>query len=225
MLLAILYSLIPLSASWLATSIFAFRRPKGLSIHIIQALAAGFILAVVSLELIPQMQVGHDATMYWGFVVGFFVMFGAEKLGSYTKKSNTLAFLTGYVIEFFITGLLIGISTLMEHTILFIVAVALSCCSFVCSFSISTRLSKEGVSTPRRLMTLVWVTLCFPLGALVGGILAEHTVKTEVDSLLAFAVAALLWLSTRELITDAYKDKSLLVPTAFFAAFLGIMLV
>ncbi len=243
--IALLYSLIPFGLAWISTCLLGVYKPKGISINIIQGAASAFILAAIAKDLVPKILVGNHWAMSIGFAVGIILMVVVAKYsdtccggGSDTcgvahdtphqhkeEKKPLAPFLTGYIMEFFLVGLLIGITTAVQHHLLFIIVISLSLCTFVCSMSVSTRLIEAGIVKGRRIFTIFLMTLLFPLGALVGIGMMLYFPGYLVEIVFALAVSILLYLATKELLIDAYRVESLFVPLVFFASFLlGLLL-
>ncbi len=243
--IALLYSLIPFGLAWVSTCLLGVYKPKGISINIIQGTASAFILATIAKDLIPKILHGNHWAMSIGFAVGIILMVlvakysepccgggngdacgvSHDKTHQHAEKKKPLApFLAGYIMEFFLVGLLIGITTAVQHHLLFIIVISVSLCTFVCSMSVSTRLIEAGIVRFRRIFTIFLMTLLFPLGALVGIGMMLYSPGFLVEMVFAFAVAILLYLATKELLMDAYRVESSTVPLVFFAAFLLVLL-
>lgn len=224
MLKAFLFSLIPLVASRVSAWVFTVSKPKGLILNIFQALAAGLILGAITKELIPSMLAAQNPMVYIGFIIGVVIMLLIEKFSG-GEGTSLMGFLVGYAIEFFITGVLIGISILASNTTLIVISVSLSICSFICTLSICAKLAKTEYKKLRKILTPLFLALAFPIGAIVGSLCATYTSASQTDTLLAFAVAILLYLITRELLPMAFSKKNLYTPIAFFIALLFVFLI
>lgn len=225
---ALYVSLIPFIFVWLAGLTIRVGKPSGFIVLLTQALAAGFILASISVELMPRILQAKSVTVAIGFAVGFLLMLLIQRLGGgcgcSSKPKPLSTFLIPYAVEFFINALIIGIASATSHLTLIVIAVSLSLCCFVCGMSVSTRLFSSHLSSRIKFILLLGLTLLFPLGAFIGAWIMVTAPTIWLLDLLSFSVAVLFYLVTVELLHESFQKKNSWVISAFFIAFLFVLL-
>lgn len=225
---ALYVSLIPFILVWLAGLTIRVGKPSGFVVLLTQALAAGFILASISIELMPRILQAKSLTVAIGFALGFLLMLLIQKLGGGCGCSNKpkplSTFLIPYAVEFFINALIIGIASATGHLTLIVIAVSLSLCCFVCGMSVSTRLFASRLSSSTRVSILLGLTLLFPIGALIGAWVMVTVPTIWLVDILSFSVAVLFYLVTVELLHESFQKKNSWVILAFFVAFLFVLM-
>ena len=92
------------------------------------------------------------------------------------------------------------------------------------ALSVASSLVKEGKSKPRIIITTIVLSLLILAGATIGGTLLQGIHGSGLEGIIAFAVAALLYLVTEELLVEAHKGEQ---DTAFSTAmfFFGFLIV
>ncbi|GMA16665.1 hypothetical protein [Deinococcus metallilatus] len=91
--------------------------------------------------------------------------------------------------------------------------------------SVASSLGQSGASRSRVILTVTGLSLLVILGALLGGTLLQGLTGLALEIVLAFGAAALLFLVTEELLTEAHEVKETpLITAAFFAGFVALYL-
>lgn len=208
--LAVTVSLIPLLAVWITLFLpFKFSKVTAASI---QAIAAGFLLGGVLIDLMPRvLQAGAHFSYILSFATGFVLMLilqsGSGDCCSVDMKKPLMKFLFPFSVEFFITAILIGIASSTSVSLLIILAISFGICNLVCGLSISTRLTKNQIHGGRRFLITLGLTVLFPIGSFLSSALVTYVPLERVNDLLSFAIATLLYLVIDELLPEALEVK------------------
>jgi len=125
-------------------------------------------------------------------------------------------------VDVSIDGLLMGVSFDVGIKEGIIITVALSIELLFLALSVSSNLAKEGKSKLRIIATAIILSLLVLIGATLGGTILQGIHGSALEGIIAFAVAALLYLVTEELLVEAHKGKqdAAFSTTMFFVGFL-----
>ncbi len=92
--------------------------------------------------------------------------------------------------------------------------------------SVASSLGESGVGRRRTILTVTGLSLAVIVGALLGGTLLQGLTGLALEIVLSFGAAALLYLVTEELLTEAHEVKETpLITAAFFAGFVVLYLI
>lgn len=239
----ILFTVIPVVAAMAGGVIAAFRPPGPKLGSAIQHFAAGMVFAAVAVELLPDVVSEHApvATII-GFSVGIFLMLlirsltekkeeSEDSLAEKGQLSTKLPGLpTGLIatigVDVTIDGLLIGIGFAAgaKEGILLIVALTLELLSL--GLATSATLSKLGIPRGKSIAITSGLALLPFVGASIGATLLGGLSGNMLEAVLAFGVAALLYLVTEELLVEAHEvPETPLITATFFAGFLLLLIV
>jgi ZIP family zinc transporter len=210
-----------------------FWRPSKQLIGLVQHLAAGIILAALTIEVFPEMRRTNMAqpTLIFSFVLGVLFMYGVKLLGTYLERGNAShdvqkQFNYGMIITVFIDaaldGVTIGAGFAAGEKVGFALALGLSVEMLFLAMSLMSDTIKG--------MRLLLLSACFSLTILVCAALGYHFLSTSfnhaIPIALAFSAAALIYLVTDELLIEAHeqeeKSYSMLV---LFSGFVGFWLI
>ena len=206
----------------------------------LKSLAAGIVLAAVSTELVPEIaEVKVPKERLW---VLFGIVMGAMLLivmRTYFSKYDPLKSGGGRVpwemvlsiaIDFFVDAILIGmamtITTGVEGNTGMVMAVALGTEMLIITLTASGQMKENSVKTPE-----IWsIAIGLSCVVLLGGLLGNYVAKSFKGSppyygLLAFGVAALIWLIIEELLVETSKNNldSRIQASLVFIGFLGVI--
>lgn len=224
------YALVPVAALWLG-GLLALVQPPGERVQsAILHFAAGVIFAVVGCELLPEiLRDDRPRAVLVGFGAGIALMLvlrwlarRAEPGGDGTASATPLGLLAGVGVDLLIDGVLLGIGFAAGAAVGVMLAIALA-----------TELLALGVATttalgPERPLRALGVLAClgalFWTAAVAGEIRLSGLDAGDLSALLAFGVAALLFLVTEELLVEAHgKEETPLLTATFFAGFLAML--
>lgn len=214
--------------------VVALVRTPGESIRsAIQHFTAGVIFAALATELLPEvMHKRMPLVTIAGFSLGVIVMLGmkhfTEKLGqkgiSQTKRPTSLILTLG--VDVALDGMLIGLGFAAGQKQGLLLTIALSLEVLFLGMSASAALSKAEIS---RKMILLIVALFAGLllsGSLIGAVLLSVASGAMLDAVLAFGVAALLYLVTEELLVEAHETPETMFQTGmFFVGFIVLLVI
>ncbi len=222
------YTLIPVVVTIIGGIIAAYRSPGERTRITVQHFAAGVVFAAVALELLPELVTNMQLLpLIIGFSSGVALMlvvrWGSEKLEG-GQGSGSLVIAAG--VDVFIDGLLMGVSFDVGIKEGIIITVALSIELLFLALSVSSNLANEGKSKLRIIATAIILSLLVLIGATLGGTILQGIHGSALEGIIAFAVAALLYLVTEELLVEAHKGEqdSAFSTTMFFVGFLIVII-
>ena len=172
--------------------------------------AGGVVIAVVGVELIPDILEQHNATATCiGFALGALAMLAIRFLlpspdspGGGLPKS----LLMGTGVDLLIDGLIIGIGLAAGARQGLLISMALSVEAVSLGLATSTTLGKRGLSRGLAISLTAGLGSLFVVGAIVGGLPLRGLSGPWLDGVLAFGTAALLFLAAEELISEAHES-------------------
>ncbi|NGX45061.1 MAG: hypothetical protein K940chlam2_00201 [Chlamydiae bacterium] len=224
-----LFSCLPAVFLLIGAVIASLFTPNKVVKSVVQHFASGVVFAAVAVELIPLMLTGEaNWTIVFGFIIGVFLVLGLHSLAHRVKKSKwrskiPYSMTAAIGIDLFLDGLLIGVAFIAGETAVALIAISLSACAFFLAFALMGKLKKVNLLPKWGLMLALAILL--PLGAMVGQTLIITLPVTWYYEILAFGIAALLYLALEELFIDAHEEiHGGWICSAFFLGFLAILL-
>ena len=148
----------------------------------------------------------------------------AEKTGQNTISTATVptSLIAILAIDVALDGLLVGLGFAAGQKEGLLLTIALTLEVLFLGLSGAVALSQAGSSRTKILMVTMGFALVLLIGALAGSTLLVFASDTAVDAILAFGLAALLYLVTEELLVEAHEVPETSFQTAMF--FLGFIL-
>ena len=228
----ILYALGPVATA-ITGALIATVRPPGATVRsAFQHFAAGVVLSVVAVELLPDVVRQHKPVPV---VVGFVLGIGALLiLRSFSPSEESLSRRSGRIplvfstvgVDVLIDGFLIGIGFAAGAKEGKILVLALSV--ELLSLGLATVLTLLEAAVPRVkavLITSGGASLIL-VGAVLGATLLRNLSHTSMEVLLSFGLAALMFLVVEELLVEAHKvQETPLITSSFFAGFLLFLVI
>lgn len=210
--------------------LIALWRPlKPGTVSAIQHFAAGLLFCALATELLPDLM---HRKLPWitliGFTLGVMIMLAvkhfAEKLGQNTISiaSTPTSLIAILGIDVALDGLLVGLGFAAGQKQGLLLTIALTLEVLFLGLSGALALAQAGNSRKNTLMVSIGFSLILLIGALAGSALLVFASDTVVDAILAFSLAALLYLVTEELLVEAHEVPETSFQTAMF--FLGFIL-
>ena len=206
----ILFIVLP-SLAILLGGAYAFLHVPGKKLEsAVQHLAAGIVLAVVAVELTPDlMRDVHRWAVAIGFILGVLLMFFIEWMSGVLKKRSKdatlpLELLSAVSIDIFIDGLLIGIALIVGMYEGGLIAVGLAIEIFFLGLAVSHALRLR--STLSRWLNIVVLAMIPLFGALIGRYVFSDLPVVWLDGVLSLGIAALLYLALEELLLEAHEN-------------------
>lgn len=225
-----------------AGTLASFYAPKAWLRGAILHLAAGVVFAVVAVELIPDLLRDHrPIETAVGFVLGVASMFGIR---AFTKEKENrgdgdghavaerarasklpMAMLAGVAVDLVVDGFMIGVGFAAGAKEGRLLALALTFDLVSLGLAVSSGLRKLGLGRAPTIRVLAVLSLGFVAGAGIGTILLSRLSTHWLAGVLAFGAAALLFLVTEELLTEAHEEKETPALSAmFFVGFLTFLI-
>jgi ZIP family zinc transporter len=222
------YVLFPVAAMCVGGVIAVFRPPGARFRSFIQHFAAGLLFAAVAGELLPDL---HKQAPLWviiGFALGTVSMLAVKELTKQVEQvgkdavETPLGLLVTVGVDVAIDGLLIGIGFIAgaNQGILLTVALTLELLSL--GLATSAALSRAGMPKRQAMLTIAGLALLPLLGAVLGTTLLAGLAGATLTTVIAFGCAALLYLATEELLTEAHEVPDTPLTAAMF--FFGFLL-
>lgn len=223
----------------LASGALALRRTPSTRVRsALLHFAAGVVFAVTAVEIIPDLLREHQPLeTIIGFALGVLAMLGlrsvthqdeqlmgAEGTRAADAKGGPklpLAMLVGVGVDLVVDGLLIGIGFAAGAKEGRLLALALTAELVSLGLAVGASLKSRSIAARRGLWTLGVLALAFVVGAVLGTTLLSNVSDHVLALVLSFGAAALLFLVTEELLTEAHEEKETPAMTAlFFGGFL-----
>jgi zinc transporter, ZIP family len=223
----LIFIAIPAIALLLGALISLYKKPSDTMSCAIQHLAGGIVFAAVAVELVPSLIKTNVSAIAvaTGFVIGVILMlsvdqFDEEKMTADNKFPTTLAL--AIALDVFIDGLLIGISFISSQKIGIVISIALAIEISFLGLSLSIELPKRASSV----LLVILLAVCILVGGVLGYTIVSQLPTVWQTGILAFGVAALLYLAAEELLVRAHQLPDGRFPTAmFFVGFLAVLLI
>lgn len=201
-------------------------------------LAAGVVFAVVAVELIPDLLRDHKPIeTVVGFTLGVGAMLGLRAWTEMREKRDDArrdedggqgaapalpaGMLAGVSIDLGVDGLMMGVGFAAGAKEGRMLAVALSVELVSLGLAVASSMAKLSIKRTRSVKVLLLLPMPFVLGAGLGLLLLGNLPIHWLAGVLSFGAAALLFLVTEELLTEAHEEKeSPLLTAMFFVGFL-----
>lgn len=231
-----LYALIPVISILLGGITGIFRKPSGAFRSSVLHFAAGVVFSVVAVELLPDIIKNHKPIeVAIGFSLGIITMltvkFFADKYESKagdnkTKNALPMGLLLALSIDLAIDGLLLGVGFAAGNTEGILLSVALALETFSLGLAVVLACVDANLSKQKNLLILLALGITFFIGAIIGITMLAGLSQEILELVLSFGLAALLFLVTEELLTEAHEEKETLLQTSmFFVGFLIFLLI
>lgn len=229
-----MFAAVPAAAVIVGGVVAAVRTPGPKVQSAVQHVAAGVLFAALATELLPD--VVHRR-LPWvtlgGFALGVIAMLLlkalARRLEEREEKTAPSALPTSLLLasalDIALDGLLIGVSFAAgeRQGLLITIAMTLE----VLFLGVATAAAVRGLNA-RRLVLATTITFAVLLmaGAGIGAYFLASASPIVLDGVLSYGVAALLYLVTEELLTEAHEvDETPVLTSMFFVGFLALLMI
>lgn len=217
------FTLIPLVAMIVGAIANVWFKPGPLLRSAVQHFAAGVVFAAAASEILPSLK--HDGAawpVFLGGMAGVLVMLTVKHFSSRAKGPTSIAAVTG--IDILIDGLVLGISFAAGARQGVLLTIALTVEVLFLGLALSSKMSESINSRWRVVGITAAVGMGLPLGALLGGPIGIMP-NAVLTAFYAFALIALLYLVTEELLVEAHEQADTpLVASTFFIGFLALLM-
>ncbi len=227
------YALIPAITMILAGIWAILRAPNENTRSALMHFAAGVVFAVVAVEFLPDLVHEHSvlATAV-GFTLGTAAMLGVrlwseKRAKKNLEKSETASgsLIVATAVDIVVDGLMLGIGFAAgaKQGILLTIALAFELISL--GLAVALELKQGRLSRGRILSSIIALSGLFIFGAVAGSAALSLMSGALLAGVIAFGAAALLFLVTEELLTEAHEvAENPLLTSAFFIGFLAVFL-
>ncbi len=195
--------------------------------------AAGVVFAVLSVEFLPDLVHEHSALATGiGFALGTAAMlairaWGAKRIEKEADASNKFSgsLIAATAVDIAVDGIMLGIGFAAgaKQGILLTIALAFELISL--GLAVALELQKGRMPRNRIAQSILSLSALFVFAALLGTLALSFIGGILLVGVIAFGAAALLFLVTEELLTEAHEvTESPLLTSMFFVGFLAILL-
>lgn len=218
-----LYTLIPAAATVLGAAVAAWRPPGPKAAAAVQHFAAGVVFAAAAGEILPDLKhEGAALPVALGGAAGVALMLLVKRLAEGARGGVGLAAVVG--VDILVDGLVLGLGFAAGGTQGLLLTVALTVEVLFLGLSATAELAPALGSPARTVLAVAGLALLLPVGASLGVPAAGLSLAWRTG-LFAFALVALLYLVTEELLVEAHEGPEAPWITAmFFAGFLLLLL-
>lgn len=198
-------------------------RALSLALH----LAAGIVLAVVGLELMPE---ALTADLPWvpllAFVAGGAIFIGLDRtigyvqarMGGGGKQSGALAIFSGVSMDLFSDGVMIGTGAVVNPALGLLLAVGQVPADVPEGFAAIATLRNAGISRKKRIMMAAAFAIPILLGATIGYWALRDAPEVITLSVLALTGGALTAVVVEEMIGEAHEGETSQLGPVFLTA-------
>lgn len=230
-LTALLLALMPAAGNFgggvLAETVRVSQRTLSFALHG----AAGIILAVVGIELMPE---ALEADPPWvillaflaggGFAVLVDVLLdlvrtrtgaGAETVGEGENEGGPWGIFFGVAVDLFSDGVMIGTGSLIDPALGLLLALGQVPADIPEGFATIATFKAQGVPRTRRLLLSASFTLPILLGTTIGYWAVRGAPEVVKLALLAFTAGILLTVAIEEIVTEAHQEEDARAASLF----------
>lgn len=219
----------PVAAGAIGSVVAAVRPPSPSVTSALQHVAAGVVMAAVAGEVLPDLRDKHSLrAALLGFAVGIAAVLtlAAIERRAEARPTGTVSIvprvmIATIAIDLLIDGILVGMGASLGEGTGRTLAIALAFEVCFLGMSLTAELLERGLPRTRAMSVPMAASLPTIIGAFGGAALLGHASPALLSGVLAFGCAALLYLVTEELLTEAHDvpDTNIHV-IMFFVGFL-----
>lgn len=232
----IIYALLPVAAIVLGGITGIIKKPGGAFTSAVLHFAAGVVFSVVAVELLPDIIKQHKPIEVGiGFGLGIATMLLVKYIVGRIERETEIiplninprmGLLIAMSIDLFIDGLLLGIGFAAGNKEGILLSIALALEVFSLGLVIGIAFKKSIITKTKSVLIIMILGIIFFVGAVLGITLFAGLSQEILELVLSFGLAALLFLVTEELLTEAHEEKERPWQTAcFFGGFLLFLLI
>ncbi|MEQ1559897.1 MAG: transporter [Methyloglobulus sp.] len=229
------YALIPCLTFIFGGITAKIRQPSNTWRSVIQHFTSGVVFAVVAVDLLPGIIKSHEPyEVAIGFSAGVFLMLlirtYAEKMEAQqhekAQAKMPVALLGAVAVDVLVDGFLIGVSFAANEEAGQFLTIALGLEMFSLGLALSTSLSQTPLKGALGMLVITSLAAVVVISAASSHLLIQFIPATSIPLLLAFGLAALLYLVTEELLHEAhqYPDNAFITATFFIGFLLFLIL-
>lgn len=204
------------------------REPSSRIRSYVQHLAAGLLLAVIAIELTPELRdLDQPQASVLGLVIGALMMIGLKFYSRHIEKNGSSDRPYGMVgaamVDTAIDGALVGAGYVINPQLGVLLAIGLGLDLAAVAASLASESLRQGMSRAASAGLVALVVVMLPIGAIFGIFLFAQAGDWVRALVLSVATAALLYLVTDELLARGQEARDSTGSVAFFfAGFVGL---
>jgi len=242
--LAFVYALIPTVVAIIGTVVATFKQPGVTVRSALLHFAAGVIVAVVALDLLPKVTRARGDLLWVviGFALGVLVMLGVRQLDQRDDNQNQgqqeensaaqqegtggwpVGLIAGNVVDQVVGGIVLGVGVVEGQNLGALLSLSMTIEDLSFGLAIATLLGVVGATRWQMIWTTTWLGLVFVAVAVAGAVVLHLLPGSIITLLLAFGAAALLFVVLEQLIGEAHEAATAPpLAASLFAGFLLIM--
>jgi zinc transporter, ZIP family len=222
--------LAPTSAMVLGGLAATLRQPGPNLRSLILHFAAGVVFSVVGVELLPDIIKRHALIeIVIGFTAGVVTMLVLRVMSRRVEERQVQSaarlpagLLFGVAVDIAVDGLLLGIGFASGSSVGTMLAIALSVELLALGLATGASLRTQGISKRKTALVIIGLASVFTLASIFGITILRQVSGNNLEIVLSFGLAALLFLVTEELLVEAHEEKETPIHTATF--FLGFLI-
>ena len=220
----LIYTLIPVAATIAGSAVAIWRSPGPRLTSALQHFAAGVVFAAAAGEILPDLKHKQSVVaVAAGGLLAVVVMLMVKALGERMKGTGGLV--TIVAVDILIDGLVLGIGFAAGVTQGLLLTVALTIEVLFLGLSITPGLKATIRSSAKVVAITSAIALLLPFGAALGNML-QGLPDNYLAGFFAFALIALLYLVTEELLVEAHEvPETPWITAMFFVGFLLLLMI
>ena len=226
------YALIPASTMTIAGFWAVWRAPGEKMRSALMHFAAGVVFAVLAVEFLPDLVHEHSALATGiGFALGAAAMlviraWSAKRTENESNNSSVSgSLIAATAVDIAVDGIMLGIGFAAgaKQGVLLTIALAFELISL--GLAIALELQQGRMLRSHIVWNIIALSVLFVFTAALGTLALSFIKGILLVGMIAFGAAALLFLVTEELLTEAHEvTESPLLTSMFFVGFLAILL-
>lgn len=220
----------PVLAAILGAVLAAVRPPGARLTSGVQHFAAGAVFAAIALDVLPGLdRQGHLGIATVGFALGAAILLGLRQLethggaGADERQAEGLpiGLLVAVGVDLLMDGILVGLSVAtLGRAQGVVLTIALTLVVLPLALSVTVQLSSRGAGAVQAALVPPLLSLALVVGAIGAVVLLGSAPAAVLAGILAFGVAALLFLVAEELLVEAHETVDTpLLAAMFFVGF------
>lgn len=210
----LLFAAMPAVGNFLGGLLAEFLNVSEKSLSLALHLAAGIILAVVGIELMPA---ALEAEQKWLVILAFFlgalffvlldrsIDYVRNRFGGKGASSAAVAIYIGVSIDLFTDGIMIGTGSTIATGLGLMLAVGQVPADIPEGFATIATFKEKGVARAKRLLLSLSFAIPIFLGASVGYLALKDSSELIKLVILAFTAGILLTVAIEEMLTEAHE--------------------
>ena len=215
--LVLVLALLPAAGNFLGGLGAELVRGSGVSLSLALHLAAGIVLAVVGLELVPAaLAVSPAWVSVLAFAAGGAAFLGVERgidairarLGADEDTTGPLAVFAGVALDLFSDGVMIGTATVLNPALAFLLAIGQVPADIPEGFAAIATLRRAGIARRTRILLAAGFMVPVLVGAALGYLALRSAPELVSAAVLALTGGLLTAVVIEEMVSEAHDGPT-----------------